>query len=295
MKLPSIRIAVNQDIFESRLEHFVRIFEKKNSCEVNADRSTEKLVHHYQIGLCSQDSQASTGRSIGEIKTSPLDDHRTEMRSAVFISEQDDLPRLFFDQLFRIIRETYNIIWDKSHSGYAVMRSTDFWDSPVAASIIGLSFKDNLVLVSGPFLTYPLSPSKKEKKDREKLREEREHEYQKLLHMHSSIDNTGKPNHEKRDTNKNPVDYGLNDYLITHDEEWESIPSTGSTTLEIRKPTRPRKPPEESSREDWFDYYYKSNEAGYKVTHKDIAKELNLVVGTVRQLYSTWKKNRGIS
>ncbi len=55
------------------------------------------------------------------------------------------------------------------------------------------------------------------------------------------------------------------------------------------KPKGPEKPSTGASREDWFRFKSDCDKAGYKFTHNDLAKELHLSPGYVRQLYNTWK------
>jgi len=46
-----------------------------------------------------------------------------------------------------------------------------------------------------------------------------------------------------------------------------------------------------ATREEWFEYYYQSKQK-FKITHNDIAKELNISPGYCRQLYAIWKLQR---
>jgi hypothetical protein len=63
---------------------------------------------------------------------------------------------------------------------------------------------------------------------------------------------------------------------------WEQRP-------ELRELGRPRKG---SGRLAWFRYKARCDQAGIKFTHRELAAELGLSAGTVRNLYSTWAKRQ---
>lgn len=52
---------------------------------------------------------------------------------------------------------------------------------------------------------------------------------------------------------------------------------------------RPKKPGKDAPREDWFRYKYEcGNKGTIRFTHQDLARELDLAPGTVRNYYSDW-------
>jgi hypothetical protein len=57
---------------------------------------------------------------------------------------------------------------------------------------------------------------------------------------------------------------------------------------QIIKPAKPARPNKNASREEWFAYKRACGKAGTKFTHNDLAKELCLSPGHVRNLYATW-------